>query len=92
MITFCISTFNNLPYLKIAIDSVRRNSHYKDAPFIIHAENCDDGTVEALFQGTQVQVDTILDWCHEGPERAIVSGIEVNIINSIKDFDSFSII
>tara|TARA_A100001015_G_scaffold308224_1_gene405480 strand:- start:52 stop:324 length:273 start_codon:yes stop_codon:yes gene_type:complete len=55
-------------------------------------KNCDDGTVEALFQGTQVQVDTILDWCHEGPERAIVSGIEVNIINSIKDFDSFSII
>jgi len=47
-ITFCISTFNNLEYLKIAIDSVRTNSYYNDAPFIIHAENCEDGTDEWL--------------------------------------------
>ena len=50
MITFCISTFNNLPYLKIAIDSVRKNSHFKDAPFVIHAENCTDGTNEWLIE------------------------------------------
>jgi GT2 family glycosyltransferase len=43
-LTFCISTYNNLPYLKLAIQSVRKNSHFKDAPFIIHAENCTDGT------------------------------------------------
>jgi GT2 family glycosyltransferase len=49
-ITFCISTYNNLPYLKIAIDSVRKNSFYKDAPFIIHAENCTDGTNEWLLE------------------------------------------
>lgn len=48
MITFCISTYNNLDYLKIAIDSVRKNSHFKEAPFIIHAENCSDGTDEWL--------------------------------------------
>ena len=29
-LTFCISTFNNLPYLKIAIDSVRKNSYFKE--------------------------------------------------------------
>ena len=44
MITFCISTYNNLKYLEIAVKSVRKNSYYKDAPFIIHAENCTDGT------------------------------------------------
>jgi GT2 family glycosyltransferase len=49
-ISFCISTYNNLPYLKIAIDSVRKNSYFKDAPFIIHAENCDDGTNEWLVE------------------------------------------
>ena len=48
MLSFCISTYNNLEYLKIAIDSVRKNSYYKDAPFIIHAENCTDGTDEWL--------------------------------------------
>ena len=48
MITFCISTYNNLKYLEIAVKSVRKNSYYKDAPFIIHAENCTDGTDEWL--------------------------------------------
>ena len=48
MITFCISTHNNLNYLKIAVDSVRQNSYFKDTPFIIHAENCTDGTDEWL--------------------------------------------
>ncbi len=43
-ITFCISTYNNLEYLKIAIYSVRKNSFFKSASFIIHAENCSDGT------------------------------------------------
>jgi len=43
-LTFCISTYNNLPYLKLAIESVRKNSYFKEAPFIIHAENCNDGT------------------------------------------------
>lgn len=47
-LTFCISTFNNLNYLKLAIESVRQYSHYKNAPFIIHAENCTDGTNEWL--------------------------------------------
>jgi GT2 family glycosyltransferase len=47
-ITFCISTYNNLNYLKIAIKSVRENSYFVDAPFIIHAENCTDGTNEWL--------------------------------------------
>ena len=48
MVTHCISTFNNLPYLKLAIHSVRTHSYWKDAPFIIHAENCSDGTDEWL--------------------------------------------
>ena len=47
-LTFCISTFNNLEYLKLAVESVRKNSYFKDASFIIHAENCDDGTDEWL--------------------------------------------
>jgi GT2 family glycosyltransferase len=48
MITFAISTFNNLNYLKIAIESIRNNSYFNNAPFIIHAENCTDGTNEWL--------------------------------------------
>ena len=51
-VTFCISTYNNLPYLKIAIKSVRTNSFYQDSPFIIHAENCSDGTDEWLKENS----------------------------------------
>ena len=47
-LTFCISTYNNLPYLMLAVESVRKNSYYKNSPFIIHAENCNDGTDEWL--------------------------------------------
>jgi GT2 family glycosyltransferase len=48
MITFTVSTYNNLEYLKWCIPSVRKNAHFKDAPFIVHAENCTDGTNEWL--------------------------------------------
>lgn len=47
-ITFCVSTYNNLEYLKILIKSVRLNSYFKEAPFIVHAENCTDGTNQWL--------------------------------------------
>lgn len=53
MITHCISTYNNLPYLKLAIQSVRVYSYWKEAPFIIHAENCTDGTDEWLEENAQ---------------------------------------
>ena len=53
MFSILIPTYNNLEYLKIAVDSVRKNSFYKDAPFIIHAENCTDGTNEWLKENSE---------------------------------------
>lgn len=50
MITFTVSTYNNLEYLKLCIKSVRQNAYFKDAPFVVHAENCTDGTNEWLEQ------------------------------------------
>jgi glycosyltransferase involved in cell wall biosynthesis len=70
-ITFCISTYNNLPYLKLAIESVRKNSYFKDAPFIIHAENCTDGTNEWLLENQDAYKLTLLI----EPETIQVRGI-----------------
>jgi GT2 family glycosyltransferase len=70
-LTFCISTYNNLPYLKLAIKSVRKNSYFKDAPFIIHAENCTDGTNEWLFENRDKYNLTLLI----EPENINVRGI-----------------
>ena len=62
MITFCISTYNNLEYLKIAVDSVRKNSYYKNSPFIIHAENCNDGTDKWLIENKdKYELDVYID-------------------------------
>jgi GT2 family glycosyltransferase len=47
-ITTCISTNNNLDYLKLAVQSVRQNAYYKDMPIVVYAENCEDGTDEWL--------------------------------------------
>ena len=54
MISHCISTYNNLPYLKLAIQSVRTYSYWNEAPLIIHAENCTDGTNEWLEENQKV--------------------------------------
>jgi GT2 family glycosyltransferase len=68
-LTFCISTYNNLPYLKIAIESVRKNSYYKDAPFIVHAENCTDGTNEWLVENAErFQLQYFIDVHNELPK------------------------
>jgi len=47
-ITHAIGTYNSLPYLKLAIKSVRENCYFKDAPFIVFADGCTDGTNEWL--------------------------------------------
>ena len=68
-LTHCISTYNNLPYLKLAIESVRKNSYYKDAPFIIHAENCTDGTNEWLVENAEsLQLQHYIDIHNDSPK------------------------
>ena len=52
-ITTCISSFNNLPYLKLAVQSVKQNAYYKETPINIHAENCIDGTNEWLEENKE---------------------------------------
>jgi GT2 family glycosyltransferase len=54
MITTCIGTNNTLPYLKLAVESVRKNHYFKDSPLIVCAENCTDGTNEWLEQNKEV--------------------------------------
>ena len=37
-----------------------------------------DGSVEAVFEGDRSSVDAVLDWCREGPPRAIVHDVVVD--------------
>ena len=47
-LTHVISTYNSLEFLKLAVKSVRQNSYYKQAPFVVFADGCTDGTDEWL--------------------------------------------
>ena len=37
--------------------------------------NLDDGRVEAVFEGSGEAVDRVLEWCHDGPDRARVEDV-----------------
>jgi len=39
--------------------------------------NNPDGTVEAVAEGEDDMLKRFIEWCHEGPGRASVSGVEV---------------
>jgi acylphosphatase len=39
--------------------------------------NLPDGRVEAVFEGSQENVDSMIRWCKEGPRFASVSAVEV---------------
>ena len=75
MITFTVSTYNNLEYLKWCIKSVRENAYFKEAPFIVHAENCTDGTNEWIEQvKDQYNLETYIEPKVE-PDRGIGGGM-----------------
>ena len=85
-ITTCISSNNNLEYLKLAIKSVRQNAYYKDQPIIIHAENCTDGTDEWLMN--QMQEDKNLKGYieHNDIPRGIGGGMDFCVNKSKTEF------
>ena len=39
--------------------------------------NLDDGRVEAVFEGEPEDVETLIELCRRGPERAAVEDVEV---------------
>ena len=75
-ITTCISTNNNLEYVKLAYTSIRQNAYYKEQPIIIHAENCTDGTDE--WVSSQAKVDKNLKAFieHNSIPRGIGGGMD----------------
>jgi acylphosphatase len=40
--------------------------------------NCPDGRVEAIFEGPREAVESMIDWCREGPHFAHVKSVDVS--------------
>lgn len=55
-------------------------------------KNCGDGSVAALFEGPDEAVEQMLKLCHEGPELAHVSKVDVTKIDISSNPRDFRII
>ena len=40
-------------------------------------KNLDDGRVEAVFEGAEDDVESLVEWCHDGSPRARVDDVTV---------------
>ena len=41
--------------------------------------NLSDGRVEVVLEGPEAAVDRVVQWCHDGPSRAHVERVEVQV-------------
>jgi len=53
-------------------------------------KNLDDGRVEAVFEGSEDAVAAMVEWCHEGSDRARVEDVDVEYGES-EGLDGFEI-
>lgn len=50
-----------------------------------------DGSVEAVFEGEETDVEAMLSWCQTGPPRARVSKVDVIRQDYTGAFDAFDV-
>ena len=53
--------------------------------------NSPDGSVEAVAEGEQAQIEELIAWCRQGPPGAHVTLVDVRYENSQDEFHGFSI-
>jgi acylphosphatase len=53
--------------------------------------NSPDGSVEAVAEGEQAQIEELIAWCRQGPPGARVTLVDVRYESSLGEFSGFSI-
>tara|TARA_R110000824_G_scaffold246785_1_gene435945 strand:+ start:1457 stop:2353 length:897 start_codon:yes stop_codon:yes gene_type:complete len=85
-ITSVIPTYNNLPFLKLTVTSVRQNCYYNDMPIFIFAENCTDGTNEWLAQNAdELSIEYYIE-TDNVEQRGIGGGIDLCVSHVKTEF------
>jgi len=54
-------------------------------------KNCDDDSVEIVATGTKEHLDKLVQWCREGPPRAVVTNVTTQEL-PLQQFSYFSIV
>ena len=52
--------------------------------------NRDDGTVEAILQGLESDVERMIAWCHNGPPGANVKYVNATMVDGGETFIAFT--
>ncbi len=53
--------------------------------------NLQDGRVEAVLEGNEVDVNEVIEWCHVGPQKAKVDDVNVKFEKYTGEFADFSV-
>ncbi len=53
--------------------------------------NNSDGSVEAVFEGEESAVKSVIEWCKDGPELARVDDLQIEWKKSTGEFERFFI-
>lgn len=56
-----------------------------------YVKNNDDGSVEAVFEGDDSDIDELVEYCREGPRGAKIDDLEVVDEEYEGEFDEFEI-
>ena len=56
-----------------------------------YARNLPDGSVEAVFEGDESDIEEMIDYCKEGPRNANVEDVEVIEEEYTGDYDCFEV-
>lgn len=54
--------------------------------------NLSDGRVEALAIGAPAEVEALIEWCQNGPDRARVENVEVTEPEDRADYSDFEVL
>ena len=55
-------------------------------------KNLDNGAVLAVAQGPSAAVEQFITWCYQGPEKAVVTGVETEAQDAVAEETEFVIL
>ena len=55
-------------------------------------KNLKDGRVETVIEGEDVDVSSVVEWCHAGPANARVEDIEIKNEDFVGEFSKFDVL
>jgi acylphosphatase len=53
--------------------------------------NLPDGRVEAVFEGDEMDVNEVIEWCHVGPPKSTVQDVSVKFQKYTGEFIGFNV-